>query len=707
MKSFLISSFLIISFISFSQEKADYSQWCHTQIMWNKKLKSDANFREQVRLDSLTRTIENQFSLPVAPQKGTIYKIPIVFHILHNGGAENISEEQIMSAFYILNEDFRAQNSDTANVVPAFKSIIGDAEIEFVMATKAPDGTCFKGYTRTKSPQTFDGGFDDGGGDAQVDAVRNGNDIYQGNWPSNKYLNVYIVADAGGAGGYTNYPSGTSTDMSNGIWLLHTQFGSVGTSYESRSLTHEVGHWLNLMHTWGNSNNPGIASNCSIDDDVTDTPICTGVTGCLLNDNGCGPLANIQNYMEYSFCSYMFTQGQVTRMRTALLSSVGLRNNLWTAQNLQETGADGSTALCVADFSADKAIICVGDTIYFSDDSFHNVTSRTWSFPGGNPSSITDENPTVIYNTPGIYNVSLTVSDGTNSMTESKNSYIVVLGQGQPLPILEGFENINSFSSSTSWFVNNIDNAAYTWEIDNAVGLSSSKSAKIENFNLSSGYTNELISENIDLSNLDPNNDNITLSFRYAYKRKVSTDDDWLRVLISKDCGKNWVIRKTLHAYTLNNDFQNSFFTPSDSDWITVHMTNITSSYFVNNFRYKFQFESGGGNNFYLDNINLYSGAPSDELVGLGENESLSSVTLYPNPTRDEINISFSTKTTLNTMISIQDITGKHLKSDIIHANTGKNIININTAEFSSGIYFLTIQASGSKKTVRFTILEK
>src|SRR5690606_31379061 len=98
-------------------------------------------------------------------------------------------------AIEVMTRDFRKQNADTIEVPPVFDTIIGDAEIEFVLATKAPDGTCFKGYTRTQSPLTHEG--DDG--DAQVDAIRNGNDVYQGNWPSNRYLNVFVIANAGGA----------------------------------------------------------------------------------------------------------------------------------------------------------------------------------------------------------------------------------------------------------------------------------------------------------------------------------------------------------------------------------------------------------------------------------------------------------------------------------------------------------------------------
>ena len=150
-----------------------------------------------------------------------------------------------------------------------------------VPVRSAPNGVCFRGYTRTQSMTTFSGGGN--AGDAQVEAVRNGNDVFQGNWPSNKYLNVYVIDDAGGAGGYTNYPSNWDFgDMSNGIWILHTQFGEIGTSGTSagRSLTHEIGHWLNLAHLWGSTNSPGTGS-CNTDN-VSDTPTTGGVAGTRL-----------------------------------------------------------------------------------------------------------------------------------------------------------------------------------------------------------------------------------------------------------------------------------------------------------------------------------------------------------------------------------------------------------------------------------------
>jgi hypothetical protein len=132
--------------------------------------------------------IEFQKALKKPVQKGIVYKIPIVFHVLHNNGIENISDEQIMDALAVMNRDFRKLNADTATVHADFQGMPSDAEIEFVLATKAPNGACFKGITRTMSPLSYQG--DDG--NAQVTAIRNGNDVFNGTWAGNKYMNIFI-----------------------------------------------------------------------------------------------------------------------------------------------------------------------------------------------------------------------------------------------------------------------------------------------------------------------------------------------------------------------------------------------------------------------------------------------------------------------------------------------------------------------------------
>jgi hypothetical protein len=373
--------------------------------------------------------------------RGVVYKIPVVFHVLHNGGVENITNDQIFDCLRIMNRDFRRENEDAALVHADFQGEPSDSEIEFVMATKAPNGACFNGITRTQSPMSYDGS----NGYAQVNAIVAGNDVYNGEWPGNRYLNVFICGDIGGAAGYTNYPSNWGgTNMRNGIWVLHTYVGSIGTgdAVRSRTLTHEVGHWLNLPHTWGDSNNPGLSENCNDDDGVSDTPTCIGVTSCSLNSNSCDndnaywgfdKRDNVENYMEYSYCDKMFTAGQSSRMRAALNSTVGSRNNLWTNANLQLTGADGNTYLCKANFRANNLSICVGESIQFEDISFNSASSWSWEFEGGIPAVSTAQNPLVSYPNPGKYKVVLRVSDGSNTLEESKESYITVLAQSSNL----------------------------------------------------------------------------------------------------------------------------------------------------------------------------------------------------------------------------------------------------------------------------------
>ena len=719
----LFLSILFLSFLgfSFSQERTidlqntrpgENVEYCITHKIRNAAIQNNPELIQSFAEDEAIR--QQELTNQKNTTKATILYIPVVFHILHNGGPENISDEQVYSALDILNRDFDALNSDLSSVVSQFQGVIGDADIQFRLATIAPDGTCFKGITRTQDPITNNGSGASGGSN-QVDAIKAGNDVYQGEWPGNKYLNIFVVNDAGGAAGYTTNPnnSWTGTSMKNGIWILHGYVGEIGTSNvtTSRSLTHEVGHWLNLSHTWGPNNNPGSSSSCSSDDGVNDTPLCIGLTSCNLNANTCSAvdpyygidqIDNTENYMEYSYCSKMFTAQQVTRMRNALASSVGGRNNVVSASNLAQTGADGNYYLCKAEFSADRTSLCVGDSINFKDESYNAVSGWTWTFQGGSPSTSTQQNPTVTYNTPGLYEVTLVATDGTNSDTETKTQYIRVLPQPNTLPFLEDFEGYSTLNNIEEWEIKNEGGNGF--ELETTTGHTGTKCVRLNNLNEGNGNVDYLISTPVDLSSISGS---VTLSFRYAYKRTSTSDQDWLRVKITNDCGLNWATRKTLYGFTLGgSNTQTSAFTPSSpSDWTTVHVTNITSSYWVSNFRYMFEFQAGGGNNFYLDNINIYNGSPSEELVvGLEENEELKDIVLYPNPAEDEINVSFSTKNPMSSIVSIQDITGKRLKSFVIQANVGTNLVNIKTAEFASGIYFLKIYSGSTEKIIKFII---
>ncbi len=295
-----------------------------------------------------------------AETKGTkVYIIPVVVHVLHQYGAENISDEQIYDAIKVLNRDYRKLNSDTSDIVPGFKPIAGDCRIEFRLAKKDPSGKCTNGIDRIFSHET-----------------NNGDDyskLHQ--WSRSNYLNIWVVkaikAGNGEVAGYSYYPTAVSGVMSfaDGVILLSNYIGSIGTSnvYTSRTLTHEIGHYLGLAHCWGSTNDPGVA--CG-DDGIEDTPVSVGWSTCTLTNNDIcvpGTAENVQNYMEYSYCSRMFTQGQASFMRNTLINSMASRNNLWSDTNLIYTGVLDTIVSCapVPDFKPLRSIIKAGTSINF------------------------------------------------------------------------------------------------------------------------------------------------------------------------------------------------------------------------------------------------------------------------------------------------------------------------------------------------------
>ncbi|HEX4888366.1 MAG TPA: M43 family zinc metalloprotease, partial [Luteibaculaceae bacterium] len=365
------------------------------------EMKADYEAQQKVRDEIAKKLYENRND-----KNEQVYIIPVVFHIVHAGGSENISDAQVQNAIDVMNQEFRKTNPAAANIDPYFASRAADSKIEFRLATIDPQGNCTNGINRYFDSRT----------EGADDAIKNGRQ-----WPTNKYLNVYTVRTIGsGAAGYAYYPA-NNNQARDGIVILHSYVGNIGTGSPGRqsAFTHEAGHYLNLAHTWGNSNTPGAANNCGSDDGVTDTPLCAGSSVCNLNLNTCNDGTandekdNIQNFMEYAYCYAMYTEGQKARMRAALTSTAGGRNNLWSEANLAATGSNYTSApvnLCKADFApSTNKPICQGNTVSFTDYSYNNVSSWSWSFPGGTPSTSTERNPTVTYNTPGTYDVTLTV----------------------------------------------------------------------------------------------------------------------------------------------------------------------------------------------------------------------------------------------------------------------------------------------------------
>ena len=214
----------------------------------------------------------NNSLLQKSDEDTNLYIIPVVFHVLHLNGPENISDEQIIDGINIMNRDMQKMNADTADIIPEFRHLAGKLRIEFRLATIDPDGNCTNGIDRIYTSRTNYG--DDS---AKINP-----------WPRDKYLNIWTAkALLQGWAGYAYYPSAADgNEIRDGLMVLANYIGSIGTSNElrSRTLTHEVGHWLDLGHPWNTTINISINVGLACGDDlVSDTPITKGHTTCPNN----------------------------------------------------------------------------------------------------------------------------------------------------------------------------------------------------------------------------------------------------------------------------------------------------------------------------------------------------------------------------------------------------------------------------------------
>src|SRR5690554_2880247 len=393
----------------------------NSQLFQNSPELQTKIIKSKEKLEAFTEAYVQQVA---SERSDATYIIPVVFHVIHNYGVGNISEAQIHDGLRLVNEQFRKRNADTVEIVNAFKDLASDTKIEFRFAQLDPDGNCTNGINRIYSPLTNAGGH----------VIK---DLIQ--WPPNQYLNIWVANVVGTslAGHCIMPPVADTIPEWDGIAIQHSYVGSIGTStpHKRTVLTHEIGHYLNLYHIWGGNNVPGFyylpvgdASNCDHDDGVTDTPNTIGWSSCNLTASSCGSaLDMVQNYMDYSYCSLLFTEGQKQRMRATLNSPVANRNNLWTEENLIATGViDGFNPLCKADIIVSKKLVCLGEEVTFSDNSFFDVTSRNWTFEGANISSSTDSTVTVQFQTLGKHNVKLSVARGTETIDSTFVDFIEV-----------------------------------------------------------------------------------------------------------------------------------------------------------------------------------------------------------------------------------------------------------------------------------------
>lgn len=479
----IISTFLsLLLFITASYAQAvskqnvvayNNQEECKSDILLQELMANDPSYA--MKIANYNKLVQQGNNL----NKGTVYNIPVVVHVIHLGEAEgsgtNISDAQIHSAINNLNQAYRNQAPYTGV----------DMEINFCLASVNPSGNPTSGINRVNGSGTSDyatqGITNDVGSSLNEVAVK-----ALSNWGNTNYYQFWIVAGidgnmgGGGTQGYAYFSQSSSKD---GAVILYNSFGydPTGTlcynlkSYTNQNVTttHEVGHAFGLYHTFqgdGTGSDCPTNNDCSTDGDlVCDTPPHKRSTSnCVVATNTCtggSSSDHIHNFMDYSSddCQTEFTANQVTRARAWLLSS---RLSLTTSTKCNPV------AVAVSNFEAvcGSQSGCGGSSIDFFDLSEGNPTAWSWSFPGGSPATSTAQYPTVSYATPGTYAVSLTATNsfGTGN-TETKNGFITIYST-PTVACTTGSQNsgnfwqtlynvtFNEINNSTSQYVN----TAYT-----------------------------------------------------------------------------------------------------------------------------------------------------------------------------------------------------------------------------------------------------
>jgi hypothetical protein len=369
--------------------------------------------------------------------------IPVVVHVIHDLGNENISDASIQGALDILNENINGQADNFLSRTPdIFAAVRGDAKLEFRLAKLDPLGNPTTGINRVRSTLTDEPDPRD-----EVKALSY--------WNSYQYFNIWTVKrflpqdDGNTLLGYAQFPD-TRFMSTDGVVLLSSQMVSGGT------LTHETGHWLGLRHTWGDAT-------CG-DDGVKDTPPArgpnyginlsdfpyhaglsppppiTGVWGCIADSlNPAGEM--FVNYMDYSndAAVTMFTMDQNSIMDFTLdgaydestgVSGIGFREYMWSEENVAATGTsdgfqvptctqeatfvvmNGASSLCEG-----EALLLKGNQTMFGSN---NVDSFIWDFGDGTSDDSNSNFLSHTYNSVGSYDVTLTVI--YNEITEARAS---------------------------------------------------------------------------------------------------------------------------------------------------------------------------------------------------------------------------------------------------------------------------------------------
>jgi len=623
---------------------------------------------------------------PLTPEFDAPKIIPVVFHILHQSGVENVSREDILGILERLNQDYHKANPNLPNSPTVFKNQAADMEVVFKLATIDPDGNCTDGINRIYTNQTHFYLFDS----PPV------------HWPTEKYLNIYIcktinrpaVTNASGLpsglAGIASFPNPTDNffDDWEGIFigyfttLIIDQASNPSFEGSFSTISHEVGHWLNLRHIWGDDN-----GNCSGSDFVNDTPNQADASYKCNEDFpfiSCNNAPNgnmFCNFMDYGSCCTMFTSGQKDRVNEALNSSY--RNQIWEINNLNATGAlaGGTNFSCPtppkADFAFNRDFLlkCEPDiSLTLMERCFRAMPSQIeWYLPGGTPSHSTDFNITVSYPAAGDYNVTMIANNayGADTLIRTLNVQTVptlFYSNGS----IENFENAGSIADVGAVF-NRL--GGQNFSLSNTTGYNSTHSLMYPQ-TLVEDFRATFITRKFKTTSADT-----ILHFKVA---RASAYNASLSVDAEIECYPNYSFSSPLGSFretALNSAPSNFNFHPtSTSEWKTISLIIPDSIRNREDVQFRFNYTGDYTQNFFIDDIQVASSSVTSVIAP----SVASTFDLFPNPVLDG-SFTYEIKgKPFKGHLYLYDAYGKLLIQQEVNSNSG----TIDTKGIQLGIYF-------------------
>ncbi len=693
--------------------------FCGTDLKHKKMMGTDAQYktRHQKAL-SVIQKVSSQKSVLA----NGIAQIPVVVHVMHKGetigSGTNISDENIKLGIKYLNNYWRkvsGSNGDGDGV---------DMQIEFALAIQDESGNCTNGINRVDMSSVTDYANEgvkfgsSGTGLEDYDSQGGINSLKEYSiWDPTKYYNVWLVDEindvnctSGGSftAGYAYYASAHGQAYDGSVVLICSFLNE-----DSSIWAHEMGHAFNLPHTFDgdDSDNDGVGDQCG-DDGITDTPshirtidIEDGSGDSIYFDcnnsdaNTCDATFNeiinpdtgftrnsgthqdhMHNYMDYTGCPTEFTGGQ---RAVAIAALNGTRSSFLSSPALTPA-ATANVA-----FTSSSSTACLGSSITFTDTSTCTPNSYTnngydnisflWNFDNGvdTPYTSTEQNPTIIFNNDGTYNVSLSVTNvhGTTNLTQP--NYIVVSNG-----VVSGcsFGSLNSDGNFgigvTNVSFNTLSNVTSTF--------------------IPSGATQDFsCSYNTTLSEGASYNLNVTYS-------SINSRSQFLEVWI------DWDNNGSFETSNSNGDNEMVLTdnVPDNSAGSHAVSGNVTppSNTVVNQLlRMRVVSEADGapsicGTGFAqrADDYGVYVSATLSQ----NEQSLRSSFNIYPNPVRDYLNISLNRGDSSINEMEVYDISGKLVVTKLLASN---DVINV--SQLKSGLYFLKVKTDVSDSIQKFVKL--